>query len=275
MLARTPVDPNRRVETLAISENSALMVPGIAWAAPPLLDEAARASALNAYLRTHRQRLEHELASDLAAAKQVVTDATPPPEFPCTEGGWEALLQEQATSFRARFTSATEARKGRSRRITARAGLPAGCPRLQPKVESAQFPLDSWALFLDRRQGWFAVPFSQHELLLLFLAPYEGRTSCLCGGAFPATEALVLPPNVSSALLPLSSVWATFGEEPAAAVLEVVVAVEATADGLETRAVVTKVAPLESQFVFGVLLVSGAPGAKIISVSGVGLVSCF
>ena len=268
-----------------MSENSALMVPGFASAAPPLLDDAARASALNAYLRTHRQRLEHELASHLAAAKQEVTDATPPPEFPCTEGGWEALLQEQATSFRARFTSATEARKGRSRRITARAGLPAGCPRLQPKVESAQFPLDSWAHFLDRRQGWFAVLFSQpragaaaaahDELLLLFLAPYEGRTSCLCGGAFSATEALVLPRNVSSALLPLSSVWATFGEEPAAAVLEVVVAVEATADGLETRAVVTKVAPLESQFVFGVLLVSGAPGAKIISVSGVGLVSCF
>ena len=75
----------------------------------------------------------------------------------------------------------------------------------------------------------------------------------------------MLPRNVSSALLPLSSVWATFGEEPAAAVLEVVVAVEATADGLETRAVVTKVGPLESQFVFGVLLVPGAPGAKIIS----------
>ena len=268
-----------------MSENSALMVPGIAWAAPPLLDDAARASALNAYLRTHRQRLEHELASHLAAAKQEVIDATPPPEFPCTEGGWEALLQEQATSFRARFTSATEARKGRSRRITARAGLPAGCPRLQPKVESAQFPLGSWAHFLDRRQGWFAVLFSQpragaaaaahDELLLLFLAPYEGRTSCLCGGAFSATEAVVLPRDVSSALLPLSSVWATFGKEPAAAVLEVVVAVEATLDGLETRAVVTKVAPLESQFVFGVLLVSGAPGAKIISVSGVGLVSCF
>jgi len=235
----------RRVETLAISENPALKAPPMPGIA--LKNEAARASALNAYVSKHRRRLESELANDLANAERAVTDATPPPEFPCTQGGWAALLEGQAAPLRARFTSAMENRKSRSRRMSAKAGLPAGCPRLQPKVESAEIPFGSWAHTLDRRQGWFAVMFSQPrvgaaaaahaEVLLLFLVSYEGRTSCLCGGAFPATEALEFPPDwaVSSALLPLSTVYKQFSEEHAVAVLEVVVVVKATADGLEIR----------------------------------------
>jgi len=204
---------------------------------------SVRPEEVREYTRSHAQELERVLQDELRAAEQGVKDATPDPDFPCTEGSWLAWMGRRLTYFREKMITAPDDLKLVSRRLYARGDMPEAVARLQPK-ESIFLPaVGSWGHLLERRTGWFGVAFepppssppgAERSILLLYVCLYEGATSCLTWDLSEGEDGVLLPTQwaVSTALVPLKRLVQEYRHKTACGVFEPVMVAEYVRDAL-------------------------------------------
>ena len=131
--------------------------------------------AMSAYVAEHRFTLEAERKDMVMRANEELTRLVASFPVLVTRSQWEDWISENIGAFREKMRTAPTLRRQGNVRLTARPGLPAALPRIQPLMENELYKSE-WLKRLANREGWWGVRTRNSGNIIVFLTLLRGRT---------------------------------------------------------------------------------------------------